>query len=127
MTIHLDRFTFTFPPLEEQKLISRYLDKKTEQIDLLIEKIQKKIELLKEQRTSLINQGVTKGLNPDVEMKDSGVEWIGQIPSDWNVSPLEVDCYLKIRKTTKDVERQCCRLLSLLRNGVLKKITRTTG
>lgn len=73
------------PPLEEQKLISRYLDKKTEQIDSLIEKIQKKIELLKEQRTSLINQCVTKGLDPNVEMKDSGVEWIGEIPSHWDV------------------------------------------
>jgi type I restriction enzyme S subunit len=59
------------PPLDEQKLISRYLDKKTEQIDRLVEKIQKKIELLKEQRTSLINQCVTKGLDPNVEMKDS--------------------------------------------------------
>jgi type I restriction enzyme, S subunit len=74
------------PPLEEQKLISRYLDKKTEQIDSLIEKIQKKIELLKEQRTSLINQYVTKGLDPNVEMKDSGIEWIGEIPSHWEVS-----------------------------------------
>ena len=76
------------PPVEEQKLISRYLDKKTEQIDSLIEKIQKKIELLKEQRTSLINQCVTKGLDPNVEMKDSGVEWIGEIPSHWRVVKL---------------------------------------
>ena len=71
------------PPLEEQKLISRYLDKKTEQIDSLINKIQQKIELLKEQRTSLINQCVTKGLDPNVEMKDSGVEWIDEIPKHW--------------------------------------------
>ena len=76
------------PPLEEQQLISRYLDKKTEQIDSLIEKIQKKIELLKEQRTSLINQCVTKGLDPNVEMKDSGVEWIGEIPSHWKLTKL---------------------------------------
>ena len=74
---------FPFPPLEEQKLISRYLDKKTEQIDSLVEKIQRKIELLKEQRTSLINHYVTKGLDPNVEMKDSGVEWIGEIPKNW--------------------------------------------
>ena len=73
------------PPIEEQKLISRYLDKKTSQIDSLVEKIQKKIELLKEQRTSLINHYVTKGLNPNVEMKDSGVKWIGEIPKDWDV------------------------------------------
>ena len=75
-----------YPPIEEQKLISRYLEKKTSQIDSLVEKIQKKIELLKEQRTSLINHYVTKGLDPNVEMKDSGVEWIGEIPKHWKVS-----------------------------------------
>lgn len=74
------------PPLEEQKMISRYLDKKTLQIDLLVEKIQKKIELLKEQRTSLINQCVTKGLDTNVEMKESGVQWIGKIPNNWSIS-----------------------------------------
>ncbi|MDC1319358.1 restriction endonuclease subunit S [Litorivicinus sp.] len=79
----LKNIKFPIPSNKEQKLISRYLDKKTEQIDSLIEKIQKKIELLKEQRTSLINQCVTKGLDPNVEMKDSGVEWIGEIPSHW--------------------------------------------
>ena len=76
------------PSIEQQQLISRYLDKKTKQIDSLIEKIQKKIELLKEQRTSLINQCVTKGLDPNVEMEDSGVEWIGEIPSHWNSLPV---------------------------------------
>ena len=80
---------FPFPPIEEQKLISRYLDKKTEQIDQLVEKIQKKIELLKEQRTSLINQCVTKGLDPNVEMKDSGVEWIGEIPKHWEITKIK--------------------------------------
>lgn len=78
------------PPHEEQKLISQYLDKKTEQIDTLIEKIQKKIKLLKEQRMSLINQCVTKGLNPNVEMKDSGVKWIGDIPKHWELKRLKV-------------------------------------
>jgi len=77
------------PPLDEQRLISRYLDKKTQQIDTLIEKIEKKIELLKEQRTSLINHYVTKGLDPNVEMKDSGVEWIGRIPKHWNLTRLK--------------------------------------
>ena len=77
------------PPVKEQKLISRYLDKKTSQIDSLVEKIQKKIELLREQRTSFINQCVTKGLDPNVEMKDSGVEWIGEIPKHWEVTRLK--------------------------------------
>ena len=81
-----------FPPIDEQKLISRYLDKKTEQIDRLVDKIQKKIELLKEQRTSLINQCVTKGLDPNVEMKDSGVEWIGETPKHWDMTKLKYLC-----------------------------------
>jgi len=71
------------PPLNEQHQIVTYLDNKTTSIDSLIQSKEKKIELLKEKRTSLINQVVTKGLNPDVEMKDSGVEWIGKIPSGW--------------------------------------------
>jgi len=79
----------TVPPIEEQKLISRYLDKKTSQIDSLVEKIQKKIELLKEQRTSLINHYVTKGLDPNVEVKDSGIEWIGEIPKHWGLKKLK--------------------------------------
>ena len=77
------------PDPNTQSLISKYLGKKTSQIDSLIEKIEQKIELLKEQRTSLINQCVTKGLNPNVEMKDSGVEWIGDIPIHWKVSFLK--------------------------------------
>jgi len=79
------------PTLEEQKLISLYLDKKTSQIDSLVEKIQKKIRLLKEQRTSLINQCVTKGIDPNVEMKDSGVEWIVEIPKHWKISKIKYE------------------------------------
>ena len=76
------------PPLSEQQQIVSYLDTKTSLIDSLIEKTQRKIELLKEKRTSLINEVVTKGLNPNVEMKDSGVEWIGEIPSHWKTGKL---------------------------------------
>ena len=75
------------PPLSEQQQIVSFLDTKTSLIDSLIEKTQRKIELLKEKRTSLINEVVTKGLNPNVEMKDSGVEWIGEIPSHWEYIP----------------------------------------
>lgn len=71
------------PPLTEQEQIVKFLDEKTTQIDSLISITEKKIELLKQKRTSLINEVVTKGLNPDVELKDSGVEWIGEIPLHW--------------------------------------------
>lgn len=79
----LNEVKLPFIPLSEQQQIVSFLDTKTSLIDSLIEKTQRKIELLKEKRTSLINEVVTKGLNPNVEMKDSGVEWIGEIPSHW--------------------------------------------
>jgi type I restriction enzyme S subunit len=72
-----------YPPLQEQEQIVNYLDDKTSIIDKLISTKQRKVELLKEQRTTLINQVITKGLNPNVKMKDSGVEWIGEIPESW--------------------------------------------
>lgn len=81
-------FYFT-PPLSEQIQIVKYLDEKTELIDKLISTKERKIILLKEQRTSLINEVITKGLNPDVKMKDSGVEWIGEIPEGWKYLPIK--------------------------------------
>jgi type I restriction enzyme, S subunit len=85
----LELIPFVIPPLSEQQQIVSYLDEKTSSIDTLIQSKQKKITLLKEKRTSLINQIVTKGLNPNVEMKDSGVEWIGEIPKGWSVKKLK--------------------------------------
>jgi len=79
----VSNFDVPVPPLSEQQQIVSFLNTKTLLIDSLIEKTQRKIELLKEKRTSLINEVVTKGLNPNVEMKDSGVDWIGKIPSSW--------------------------------------------
>jgi type I restriction enzyme S subunit len=73
------------PPLQEQAQIVAFLDDKTAKIDDLLVKTKKKIELLKEKRTALINQCVTKGLNPNAPMKDSGVEWIGEIPIEWEM------------------------------------------
>lgn len=78
-----------YPPLPEQHQIVSFLDEKTSLIDDLITKKEQKIGLLKEYRTSLINRVITKGLNPDCPMKDSGVEWIGMIPSHWDVKPLK--------------------------------------
>lgn len=73
------------PPLSIQHQIAAYLDQKCTQIDALIANQQKQIERLKAYKQSLITETVTKGLNPDVPMKDSGVEWIGEIPEDWEV------------------------------------------
>jgi len=86
---HLDQLFMYLPTISEQTQIVSFLDTKTQKIDELIEKTEQKIKLLKEKRTSLINHCVTKGLNPNVEMKDSGVEWIGEIPRDWDSLPLK--------------------------------------
>ena len=74
------------PPPEEQASIAATLDRETARIDALIEKKTRFIELLKEKRQALITHAVTKGLDPNVKMKDSGVEWIGQVPEHWKVA-----------------------------------------
>ncbi|MFM6005500.1 MAG: restriction endonuclease subunit S, partial [Sphaerospermopsis kisseleviana] len=80
---------FTFPPLDEQEKIARFLDYKTKQIDELIAKKETLIEKLDEKRTSLISHAVTKGLDVNVLMKDSGIEWLGDIPNHWEVKRLK--------------------------------------
>ena len=72
-----------FPSIEEQQKIVSFLDTETARIDNLIAKQEKLIELLEEQRKSIISHAVTKGLNPNAPMKDSGVEWLGEVPEDW--------------------------------------------
>jgi len=79
------RLDLCLPPREEQDRIANFLDQRTAEIDAAIAKKQRLIELLKEQKAILINQAVTKGLNPDVPMRDSGVEWIGEVPEHWEV------------------------------------------
>ncbi len=77
------------PTLKEQQQIANFLDKATAKIDTLIEKQTKQIELLKEKRQAVISHAVTKGINPNVPMKDSGVEWLGVIPEHWEVKKLK--------------------------------------
>lgn len=77
------------PPLATQQTIANYLDTKTTQIDTLIAKKQELIKCLKEERTAIINQAVTKGINPKVKLKPSGIEWLGDIPTHWEVKKLK--------------------------------------
>ena len=77
------KILFGAPSLIEQQAIADFLDRETAKIDTLVEKKERLIELLREKRTALITHAVTKGLNPDVPMKDSGIEWLGQIPDHW--------------------------------------------
>ena len=77
------------PPEEEQSSIASFLDRETSKIDALIAEQQRLIELLQEKRQSVISHAVTKGLNPNAPMKDSGVEWLGEVPEHWEVKPLK--------------------------------------
>ena len=77
------------PKENEIENIVTYLDRKTRLIDTFIEKKQRLIDLLKEQRAAIINHAVTRGLNPNVKLKDSGIEWLGDIPEHWDVKPLK--------------------------------------
>ncbi|MGJ0636005.1 restriction endonuclease subunit S [Xenorhabdus bovienii] len=84
---HLSNYKFAAPKVEsDRKQITDFLDHETAKIDNLIEKQQQLINLLKEKRQAVISHAVTKGLNPDVPMKDSGVEWLGEVPKHWVVS-----------------------------------------
>ncbi len=103
-TINITPFSNLFicsPQIEDQEFIIKYLDKKTQQIDTLIEKKQKQTELLKEYRTAIINQAVTKGLNPNVKMRSSGIKWLGQIPEHWKVKRLKF--ITKINPTKSEI------------------------
>ena len=92
------------PPLPTQRAIANFLDRKTEQIDKLIRIKERQIELLQEQRTALINQVVTKGLDRNVEMKPSGVEWVGEIPAHWKIEKIKHVATLVSEKSTPETD-----------------------
>ena len=86
------------PPEDEQKRIVNFLDKKIDDVDRLIGNVQKQIEKLKAYKQSLITEVVTKGIDPTVPMKDSGVEWIGEIPEHWNIERLKFNVSINAEK-----------------------------
>ena len=81
-------FPIVCPPRQEQAAVAAFLDRETAKIDALVEEQQRLIALLKEKRQAVISHAVTKGLDPTSPMKDSGVEWLGEVPAHWRVSPL---------------------------------------
>ncbi len=91
-TQQISPYKVAIPSWEEQQKISTFLDHETAKIDTLIDKQQQLIKLLKEKRQAVISHAVTKGLNPDVPMKDSGVEWLGEVPEGWVVTRLKYEC-----------------------------------
>jgi type I restriction enzyme, S subunit len=85
----IENLIITFPTLSEQTQIANFLDHQTAIIDDLIGQKEKLISLLKEKRQAIINEAVTKGLNPNAPMKDSGIEWLGEVPEGWKVLKLK--------------------------------------
>jgi len=97
------RLSVPYPPLLEQLAIATFLDRETAKIDALIAEQQRLIELLQEKRQAVISHAVTKGLNPDAPMKDSGVEWLGEVPEHWAVGKLS---YYSVIGTGATPDRQ---------------------
>ena len=93
------RIELVLPPKSEQNQIFKFLDYETAKIDSLIVKQEKLIELLKEKRQAVISHAVTKGLNPDVAMKDSGVEWLGEVPEHWGATKIKYVAELTPKKS----------------------------
>ena len=92
------------PPLPEQRAIAAFLDRETARIDTLVAKKERLIALLQEQRTALITRAVTKGLDPTVPMKDSGVEWLGEIPAHWEVKKVKRLCLVRRGASPRPIE-----------------------
>lgn len=112
------------PTLDEQKVIADYLNKAIPEIDALHTDIEKQIETLEEYKKSSITEAVTKGLDPDVEMKDSGIEWLGMIPKHWDVHP--VYSYFGERKNRNKLGKET-NLLSLSYGNIIRKDINTNG
>ena len=107
---------FFIPPKSEQTAIANYLDSVTSKIDEAISQQQKMIDLLNERKQIIIQNAVTKGLDPNAKMKDSGVEWIGEIPEDWEVRPIKT--LLKLKKKLVGSKSNQYNLLSLSIDGI---------
>ena len=111
------------PPILEQKKIISFLDSQCSEIDAISADIQKEIEILEQYKRSVITEAVTKGLNPDVEMKDSGIEWVESIPAHWDVRPLY---YYFAERKKKNYLGQEQNLLSLSYGKVIRKDINTS-
>jgi len=134
--MHYEDFKCIPLPLPDRTLqqrIANFLDQKTVEIDEAVAKKQRLIELLKEQKAILINQSVTKGLNPDVTMRDSGVEWIGAVPEHWKIKRLKylITCPLQYganeeAKNCVEGDPRYIRITDFSDDGLLKPDTKRT-
>ena len=94
------------PTCDEQRAIATFLDRETARIDALIEKKRRQIELLHEKRAALISHAVTKGLDPKAKMRDSGIEWLGEVPAHWERQSIGRLCYLGRGKVMSNIYMQ---------------------
>lgn len=120
----VDNLYIALPDLHNQKVIATYLEKKCSEIDSVSENIQRQIEILEDYKKSVISEAVTKGLNPGVEMKDSGIEWIGMIPRHWKIHPVYNYFY---DGNTSNYRMQEQNLLSLSYGRIVRKDINTNG
>lgn len=112
---------FLIPSYVEQQQIAAFLDRETAKIDQLIAKQQQLIELLKEKRQAVISHAVTKGLNPDVKMKDSGVEWLGDVPEHWEIKRIGLLFSESSSKASSDEELDLPILSVSIHHGISDK------
>jgi type I restriction enzyme S subunit len=118
-------FRHPIPSIDEQRAIAAFLDRETGRIDVLIEKKRRQIELLQEKRSALISHTVTKGLDPNTKMKDSGVEWLGEIPEHWELRRLKYIASVQFSNVDKNtVEREepirLCNYIDVYKNEFIK-------
>lgn len=117
-------YYFIEPPVTKQRIISAFLDSKSSEIDSIISDIQSQIEALEEYKRSVITEAVTKGLDPDVEMRDSGIAWVGDIPAHWITHPLYFYFGERKNKNALGLETN---LLSLSYGKIIRKDINSNG
>lgn len=117
-------YYFIEPPVTKQRIISAFLDSKCSEIDSIISDIQSQIEALEEYKRSVITEAVTKGLDPDVEMRDSGIAWVGDIPAHWITHPLYFYFGERKNKNALGLETN---LLSLSYGKIIRKDINSNG
>lgn len=120
----MKKISIPTPPITEQAVIADFLDEQCAEIDTLVTDIQSQIEALEEYKRSVITEVVTKGLDPDVEMRDSGVQWIGDIPAHWITHPLYF--YFGVRKNKNALGLET-NLLSLSYGKIIRKDINSNG
>lgn len=120
----LKRQRVVYPSIEEQQAIAAFLDSKCSEIDSLAADIEKQIDTLEKYKKSVITEAVTKGLDPNVEMKDSGIEWIGKVPKHWQIHP--VYSYF-IEGSSKNYALEEKNLLSLSYGNIIRKNIDSNG